>query len=117
MSTSNYRDSVSFVNGVGKADDYSTLQNYSDTGNSQSAPLSSVLKLSVAPGSDKYYSVQPSFQARMDNVRIAPPSMTPISIGTETVRPDSNTASVTGERGNFAMSSEYARLTQSYKLN
>ena len=116
MSTSNYQDFTSFVSGSGKADDYTMLQNYTATGNSQSAPLQSVLKLSVAPGSSKYFSVAPSFQSRLDNFRIAPPAMTPVGLT------DSNTHSSTNtmqsvEGGNFASSGEYSRLGQTYKLN
>lgn len=115
MSTSNYQDFTSFVNGVGKADDYTMLQNYTATGNSQAAPLQSVLKLSVAPGSDKYFSVQPNFQSRLDNFRIAPPSMTPVGLADGTA--SSSTATMQSvEGGNFASSGEYARLGQTYKL-
>ena len=116
MSTSNFRDFTSFVGGNGKADDYTMLQNYSLSGNSQAAPLQSVLKLSVAPGSDKYFNVQPSFQARNDNYRIAPPAMTPIGLSENTTQVSSATMQST-EGGNFASSGEYARLGQTYKLN
>lgn len=116
MSTSNYKDFTSFVSGNGKADDYTMLQNYSLSGNSQAAPLQSVLKLSVAPGSDKYFSVQPNFQARTDNYRIAPPAMTPIGL-TENNAPSSSATMQSVEGGNFAASGEYARLGQTYKLN
>jgi hypothetical protein len=75
-----YRDSTSYVSGSGIADDYTTLQNYRITGNSKAAPLNSVLKLSVAPGSTKYFSVAPIFQSRLDNFRIPPPAMTPIAL-------------------------------------
>jgi len=116
MSTSNYRDSTSFVNGVGKADDYTMLQNYTATGNSQAAPLQSVLKLSVAPGSSKYFSVTPAFQSRLDNFRIPPPAMTPI--GLTDGNASSNSATMQSvEGGNYASSGEYARLGQTYKLN
>ncbi|MDD4930877.1 MAG: hypothetical protein PHG66_01825 [Candidatus Colwellbacteria bacterium] len=116
MSTSNYQDFTSFVSGSGKADDYTMLQNYTATGNSQAAPLQSVLKLSVAPGSDKYFSVAPSFQSRLDNFRIAPPAMTPIGL-TDGNASSSNATMQSVEGGNFAASGEYARLGQTYKLN
>lgn len=116
MSTSNYQDFTSFVGGSGKADDYTMLQNYTATGNSQAAPLQSVLKLSVAPGSDKYFSANPSFQSRIDNFRIAPPAMTPIGL-TDGTASSSTITMASAEGGNFAASGEYARLGQTYKLN
>ena len=117
MSTSNYQDYTSFVGGTGKADDYTMLQNYTATGNSQAAPLQSVLKLSVAPGSDQYFSVQPNFQSRLDNFRIPPPAMTPIGL-TDGNNASASTATMQSvEGGNFASSGEYARLGQTYKLN
>lgn len=116
MSTSNYRDSTSFVSGSGKADDYTMLQNYSFSGNSQASPLQSVLKLSVAPGSAKYFSVAPSFQSRLDNFRIAPPAMTPVGL-TDGNGQSSSATMQSVEGGNYASSGEYARLGQTYKLN
>lgn len=117
MSTSNYQDYTSFVSGNGKADDFTMLQNYSNTGNSMAAPLQSVLKLSVAPGSDKFFSVNPSFQSRLDNYRIPPPAMTPISLADGTASSSSATMMSAENPGNFAASGEYARLGQTYRLN
>ena len=114
MSTSNYNDTTSYVSASGKANDYTPLQTYSDVGNSQAAPLQSVLKMSVAPGSQKYFSVAPSFQSRLDNFRIAPPSMTPVMVASNSYNdpPDSRKP----EDTNFASSGDYANLGQSYKL-
>lgn len=118
MSTSNYQDFTSFVSGTGKSEDYTMLQNYTATGNSQAAPLRSVLKLSVAPGSQKFFSVDPKFQSRLDNFRIPPPAMTPISLADSQPAASSTTMTMTSaEGGNFASSGEYARLGQTYKLN
>ena len=116
MTTANYKDFTSFVGGSGLADSYTTLKNYTVTGNAQAAPLQSVLKLSVAPGSNKYFSVQPNFQSRLDNFRIAPPAMTPIGL-TDGTASDSTSTMQSVEGGNFASSSEYTRLGQTYKLN
>lgn len=77
--TSNYKDSTSFVGDSSLANDFTMLQNYSSTG-FQAVPQSSLLKLSVAPGNDKYFSAAPSFQARLDNFRIAAPAKTPINL-------------------------------------
>jgi len=84
----------------------------------QSAPPSSVLKLSVAAGGEKYFSAAPGFQARLDNFRIAPPVKTPINIGDDGSASSSNTNMMAAEGGRTGFSGDYYTLGQgAYKLN
>jgi hypothetical protein len=73
-----YTDSTSYVSRSDPC--YTTMKNYQQTGNSTQAPLRSVLKLSVAPGSQKYFSVTPDFQMRTDNIRTNELTSVPISL-------------------------------------
>jgi len=123
--SSNYSDTSSFVGGNGKSDEYTMLQNYTMSGNSQAAPFQSALKMTVPSASQKYFSITPVFQERIDNFRIAPPSMTPIGLTSDSTCSSQNssvaaaTTDVTGTTTGqtFASSGEYARLGQTYKLN
>ena len=113
--TSNYRDFTSYVSSSSRANDYTPLGNYSTTG-FQTVPPSSLMKLTVAPGGEKYFSTAPSFQARLDNTRIAPPAKTPITIGMDTPTASGSTMmSVEGVRQ--VTNSDYASLGGAYKLN
>lgn len=114
--TSNYRDFTSYVSSSSRANDYTALQDYSATG-FQTVPPSSLLKLSVAPGSEMYFSTAPSFQARQDSYRIPPPAMTPISIGQDSSSVSSSTmTSVEGSKYH-SVGSDYASLGGAYKMN
>lgn len=111
--TSNYRDFTSYVSSSSRANDYSPIVDYKSAG-FQSVPPSSVMKLTVAPGSDKYFSVAPSFQSRMDSFRIAPPSKTPVSIGDD----GPTTTTMTSAEGVRQINnSDYQSLSDSYRLN
>lgn len=76
MSTSNFADYTSLVTSGNKSNDYVTAATYSGT--VTNVPKSSLLKLSVAPGSEKYFSAAPAFEQRLDNFRIPAPSRTPV---------------------------------------
>ena len=58
-----------------QAGSYTTLDTYSD----QKVPRYSLLKLSVAPGSEKYFNTSRSFQARTSDISVNP-SATPVSL-------------------------------------
>lgn len=77
--SSYYRDSTSYVSTSSRANDYSPISDYSQNG-FQSVPRSSVMKMTVAPGGEKFFSVDPSFQTRLDSFRISAPVKTPVSI-------------------------------------
>lgn len=114
--TSNYRDFTSYVSTSSRANDYTSLQDYSVTG-FQSVPPGSLMKLTVAPGGDKFFSTAPSFQARMDNFRIAPPSKTPISIGGDDASM-SGSAMMATEGSRPVSNGDYYTLgSGAYKLN
>lgn len=113
--TSNYRDFTSYVSSSSKANDYTQLQNYSNTG-FQSVPPSSLMKLTVAPGGDKFFSTAPSFQARLDSFRIPPPSKTPISIGDDSSS-SSGTVMMAAEGMRQVAGGDYAPLGGAYRLN
>lgn len=113
--TSNYRDFTSYVSTSSRANDYTVLQDYSSTG-FQSVPSSSLMKLTVAPGGEKFFSTAPSFQARMDNFRIAPPAKTPISIGDDNIGMSGSTM-MAAEGMRQVAGSDYAPLGGAYKLN
>ena len=113
MSTSNYKDYTSFVSTHARSNDYTQLNNYANV-SMQTAPPSSVLKLSVAPGGEKYFSASPGFQARLDNYRISGPSRVPV------VLDDTGTASQSANMmtadARVANSGDYATLGGAYKL-
>ena len=75
--TSNYQDFTSNIS-VNKSNDYVSLGNYS--GSMPTVPQSSLLKLTVAPGNEKYFSAAPAFEKRLDNFRIPMPASIPISL-------------------------------------
>lgn len=113
--TSNYRDFTSYVSTSSKANDYTSLADYSSTG-FQSVPTFSLMKLSVAPGSEKYFSSAPAFQARLDSFRIAPPSMTPVSLGDDNAS-SSGTMMMNAEGMRPINNGDYSTLSGSYKMN
>jgi hypothetical protein len=129
--TANYRDYTTLVATYSLADDYTQIQNI--TSNALKAvPPTSLMKLSVAPGSQKYFSASPAFQARTENYRIPAPSKTAVNLTTggqnggscTTTSPAGNAygammgttsgAVTTGEMPALSQS-EYASLNQSYK--
>lgn len=113
--TSNYRDFTSYVSTSSRANDYTALQDYSTTG-FQSVPPSSLMKMSVAPGGEKFFSTAPSFQARLDSFRIAPPAKTPVSLGDDTGTP-SGTMMMAAEGARRVTGGDYAPLGGAYRLN
>lgn len=114
--TSNYVDSTSYVSTHSRAGDYTSLATYVAAGY-QSVPPTSLLKLTVAPGSVQYFSADQSFQSRNDNYRIAPPSKTPISIGRDDTAPATSVMTAS-EGARPVVNSDYASLGGgAYKLN
>ena len=110
--TSNYRDFTSYVSTSSKANDYTTLNNYSN----EVVPSSSLMKLSVAPGGDKFFSTAPTFQSRLDSFRIAPPSKTPVSLGDDNASA-SGTMMMSAEGMRPISNGDYQSLGSSYKMN
>ena len=72
-----YTDYTSYIS-ANKSADYVNLGNYNAS--VPSIPQSSLLKLSVAPSNQRYFSVSPAFEQRLDNFRISQPSSTPVSL-------------------------------------
>lgn len=110
--TSNYRDFTSYVVGS-KANDYTVLSSYTDA-NMQSVPKMSLMRMTMAPGTDKFFSVAPSFQSRLDSFRIAPPASTPISIGDNNVA-SSGTMMSTSEGARPSSGVDYATMSTAYR--
>lgn len=73
-----YGDSTSYVSRSDPS--YIPLGMYNQANNSTKAPLRSVLLLSVAPGSQKYFSVAPDFAYRSDSVRIPNLASVPVDV-------------------------------------
>jgi hypothetical protein len=113
--TSNYRDFTSYVSSSAVANEYTTLNNYSNNGFKE-VPQFSMMKLSVAPGGEKYFSAAPSFQSRTDSVRIPAPSMTPIGITSHPEVP-SGSVMMSTEGNKQVSSSDYAFIGGAYTLN
>ena len=113
--TSNYRDFTSYVSSSSRANDYTALGDYSSTG-FQSVPPASLMKLTVAAGGEKYFSTAPSFQARLDSFRIAPPSKTPVSLGDNNAS-SSGTMMMSAEGMRPINNGDYSTLSGSYKMN
>lgn len=111
-----YRDYTSYVSTSSKANDYTPLVQYSDVG-MQSVPSSSLMKMSLAPGGNKFFSTAPSFQSRLDSYRIAPPAMTPVNLTTEQPAPLAQTmTSVEGMKSSYG--SDYASIySEAYRMN
>ena len=76
MSTSTYADATSYVSLKNKSGDFITLGTYN--GKSMEVPRSSLLKLTVAPANQKYFSIAPGFERRLDNFRIPAISLSPV---------------------------------------
>ena len=115
--TANYRDSTSYVSTSSLANDYTSMKNYSKTG-FQSVPVGSLMKLSVSQGGERYFSAAPSFEARLDNYRIAPPSKTPISIGDDGAGNTSSGSMLSVEGSAPISNGDYYTLNSgAYKLN
>ncbi len=77
----NYRDSTSNVNiSSSHANDYISLQEYTTVANMY-IPPQSLSRLNVVTGYESFFNSDPSFAQRTDNVRINPPSQTPVMIG------------------------------------
>jgi hypothetical protein len=112
MSTSNFADYTSLVTTGNKPSEYVTQGTY--TGAVTTVPKSSLLKLSVAPGNEKYFSAAPAFEQRLDNFRIPAPSKTPVVLDNT----DMNTNMTMSMGGGSAGSGDYYALgAGAYKLN
>ena len=117
-----YRDHVGFVSAGNDAMSYTTIQNYQLAG-TNNVPQSSLLLMTVAPASTKYFAPTAAFQQRTDNYRIPPATQTVVSLtqdysdwpGTSTVVPAA--ASATAPMTTSARHSPYATYgTQAYQL-
>lgn len=107
MSSITYADSTSYVS---RSDpNYAPIAQYSQIGNSTNAPMRSVLKLTVAPGSEKYFSVKPEFIHRTDSVRMQP-ALIPVNLNTSNVNTSASTndASAKLEMAAAATSYDYS---------
>ena len=103
---SSYRDSFSTVSAGSQAANYASLDTYAV----QAIPRYSMLKMSVAPGSEKYFSTAKEFQARETSPRAGASSQYPVNL--EGAIP--SFSSVRNERQVVA-DSEYSQL--GYKLS
>ena len=110
--TSQYADFTSYVSSASKANDYSSLSQYEQVG--QDVPMKSLLKLSAAPGSVKYFSAASDFGQRLDSVRISPPAKTPVQI-TSGGGIENKMLSAEGIR--IPSGSDYASFSNAYTLN
>ncbi len=110
MSTSNYADFTSLVATANKPNNYVTLGSY--MGNNTIAPKSSLLKLTVAAGSERYFSAAPAFEQRLDNFRIPAPAKTPVVLDNS----DMN-SSMTMSPAPLNVSADYYSIQNGYKLN
>jgi streptogramin lyase len=103
---SSYRDSFSTVSAGSQAANYASLDTYSV----QAIPRYSMLKMTVAPGAEKYFNTSREFQARETSPRAGASSQYPVNL--EGASP--TFASVRNERQVVA-DSEYSQL--GYKLS
>src|SRR5580698_4510918 len=110
MSTSNFADFTSLVATNNKPNQYVTLGDY--MGNNTVAPKSSLLKLSVAPGSDKYFSAAPAFEQRLDNFRIPAPAKTPVVLDNSDM-----SSTMTMSPAPLNVSADYYSIQNGYKMN
>jgi hypothetical protein len=98
------------------ADNYVFLQDYQQN----QTPQSSLLRLSVASGNEKYFSTAKGFENRTDNVRIPPPRLTPVSVsvGNGVQQSTQATQSMKIDR-QASISSDYFTISNqgAYKMN
>jgi len=71
-----YRDSFSTVSAGSQAANYASLDTYT----AQAIPRYSMLKMSVAPGSEKFFSTAAVFQARETSPRSGASSQYPVNL-------------------------------------
>jgi hypothetical protein len=116
-----YRDHVGFVSAGNDAMSYTTIQNYQLAG-TNNVPQSSLLLMTVAPSSTKYFAPTAAFQQRTDNYRIPPATQTAVSLTQDyndyPGGPDaSSTSTNTAPLSTSARHSPYATYgTQAYQL-
>jgi hypothetical protein len=77
-----YRDATSYVSNGNDSLGFTTLSNYQTAGMSN-VPQSSLLLMTVAPANQKYFSIDPSYQARLDNYRITPSTQVAVNLTTD----------------------------------
>ena len=77
--TARTRDTTNFVSSGNDALSYTSLQNYQAAG-TNNVPQSSLLLMTVAPSSIKYFDPTPTFQTRLDNYRIPPSTQVPVNL-------------------------------------
>lgn len=110
-----YRDFQTTTSNNSRANDYCSVSEYN---NCMTVPQTSLLLMNVAPGSDKFFSASPAFQARPDNFRIVPPAKVPINLGDEVVAPTATVMMSTREGQVPRNNCDYYSLSQgAYKLN
>lgn len=115
--TSNYADSTSNVSTKNKTGDYIQVDQYNSHINR--VPRSSLLKLSVAPSQQKYFSIAPGFEQRLDNYRIPPSSRSPVMLDSTgscrnmTLAPSASNACTISNNN----ASDYLALANSYRLH
>lgn len=107
------RDHIPFTSAGAISDNYVTLENYQ----LNQTPQSSLLKMSVSAGNDKYFQASPAFQARTDNTRIPPPNKTPISVVADNGLVQNTQVAMKLDH-QAAVSSDYSMLGQgAYKMS
>ena len=106
-----YLDSTSFIS-TSKSNDYAMLGNYNVS--SQTVPQSSLLKLSVAPSNQKYFSAAPSFEQRIDNFRIPMPALTAINLETDVSGYCANTSGPYASVGGCSAPSDSQNTAMNY---
>ena len=102
-----YSDYTSLVSS-NVAGDYTTLGSYNTS--AATVPQSSMLKLSVAPSNQKYFSTAPTFEQRLDNFRIPQPASVPVSL-------TSNDAGYTPSNGAYALAGPSAQAPAVVQMN
>jgi len=109
--TTNYRDATTYVDTGKTASSYEQLDYLNEPENPDTGSL---LSMHISQDSKKYFSTNPTFEKRLDNVRIAPPNMMRVSLGNDYV---SGKMSSEQRATMSAAMSDYAVLGQStYKL-
>jgi hypothetical protein len=107
-----YVDFTSAIS-VNKSNDYVSLGAYNDS--TPNVPQSSLLKLTVAPGSNKYFDAAPAFEQRLDNFRIPAPAQYPINLVDNEGGYNPNTQGGYALAGPVAGGSDYSTLSASYR--
>ena len=107
------KDYIPFTSAGAISDNYVSLANYQ----LNQTPMSSLLKLTVAPANDRYFQTAPAFQARTDSVRIPPPALTPVSVSADNGVSQNTQANMKLDH-QAAVSSDYFMLgSGAYKMN